>query len=137
MPGERHLAQLLSALQPLLQPETYVFCTLNHTPSAEQLDTLSPFATVQEPEGLSVVLTREIADKNSLQFDGCFHCIRLDVHSSLEAVGLTAAVSSALAEAGISANVIAGAFHDHILVPQKDADRALSILQTLSASSRV
>jgi len=57
------------------------------------------------------------------------------VHSSLEALGLTAAVSAALTEAHISCNVLAGFHHDHLLVPVADADRALEILHELAASS--
>ena len=59
-------------------------------------------------------------------------CITLRIHSSLAAVGLTAAVSGALAAEGISANMIAGFHHDHILLPAADADRALDILKGLS-----
>ena len=62
--------------------------------------------------------------------------LTLDVHSSLLAVGLTAAVSTALAGAGIPANVIAGFHHDHILVPEDRADEAVSCLQRLSRESR-
>ena len=36
--------------------------------------------------------------------------ISLTVHSDLEAVGLTAAFSTALGQAGVSCNVVAGAF---------------------------
>ena len=60
--------------------------------------------------------------------------IILEVHSSLEAVGLTASVASALAEAGISANVVAAYYHDHIFVPKASADRALAVLQALTTS---
>ena len=58
--------------------------------------------------------------------------ITLTIHSALEAVGLTAAVSTALADHGISANMVAGFHHDHIFLPAKDADRALNILLDLS-----
>jgi hypothetical protein len=62
--------------------------------------------------------------------------ITLKVHSSLEAVGLTAAFSRALTEAGISANVVAAYYHDHIFVPATDAERAIEALRQLSAASR-
>ena len=60
-----------------------------------------------------------------------FRCITLDVHSSLEAVGLTAACAQALAAGGISANVVAGYSHDHILVPAPRAQDALAALDAL------
>ena len=60
--------------------------------------------------------------------------ITLTIHSSLEAVGLTAAVSSALTEANISCNVVAAYYHDHIFVPIADADRAMNVLLALTDS---
>ncbi|MNG35746.1 hypothetical protein D3C84_1225580 [compost metagenome] len=60
--------------------------------------------------------------------------ITLQVHSSLAAVGLTAAFASALGQANISCNVIAGYHHDHLFVAQADAERALAVLRQLAAS---
>ena len=137
MAGELDLAVMLSKLQPVLQPEIYVFCTPPPAAPSTQWLSLSPFASIQEPEGLSLVLTQASALAHGFPFEGTFRCLRLEIHSSLEAVGLTAAVSTALAEAGISANMIAGTFHDHILVPEADANRALSVLEALSSAARV
>jgi uncharacterized protein len=58
--------------------------------------------------------------------------ITLTVHSSLEAVGLTATFSKALAENNISCNVVAAYYHDHIFVDAKDAAKAMKILHILS-----
>ena len=54
------------------------------------------------------------------------------MHSSLSAVGLTAAFATALGDAGISCNVLAAYHHDHILVPAEDAERALETLRELA-----
>ena len=64
-----------------------------------------------------------------------FRCITLRVHSSLHAVGLTAAVSAELARHAVSANVVAGYFHDHVLVPSDRAEEALKHLENLSLAA--
>ena len=92
-------------------------------------------AAVREAEGLTVVLPRAEADALELPYDFVAAWITLEVHSALEAVGLTAAVSRALTQARISCNVLAGFHHDHLLVPVADSARALEVLAELSAAS--
>lgn len=70
-----------------------------------------------------------------LEPSAVFRCIRLNVHSSLQGVGLTAAISTRLARHGISANLLAGAYHDHLLVPEGDAERALCLLEESSSEA--
>ena len=65
-------------------------------------------------------------------FEGTFSCITCEVHSSLDAVGMTAAMTTALTDKGISANVVAGFYHDHIFVPCQRADEAVMVLSSLS-----
>ncbi len=89
-------------------------------------------ASFREAEGLTLLVTKEDADKAGFNYESVFRGITLTVHSSLEAVGLTAAVSGKLAEEGISANMIAAYYHDHIFVPAEEADAALSALEELS-----
>lgn len=130
MSGELSLEKILKDLCPVLLEESYVFCSL---PQGQYgtLPSLSPLASVQEPEGLTLVLTTGEAAREDLSFEGTFRCIRLEVYSSLESVGLTATVSTALAKEGISANLIAGAHHDHVLVPSPRAEQALKVLRNL------
>ena len=127
MPGETELNALLADLRPSLSPDTYVFCTLEGARYGDLADT-APLASVTEREGLTLVLTREQADQAELTYEGTFRCITLEVHSSLEAVGLTAAVAAVLGRHDISANVLAGYHHDHILVPAARAEQALVLL---------
>ena len=131
MTGERDLNKLLKTLSPVLRQENYVFSVL---PDGRYGDLLHarPLASITEDEGLTLVLTQENADREGLTYTGTFRCISLKVHSSLEAVGLTAAVSALLAERGISANMLAGYYHDHILVPTAMAQEALAALKDLS-----
>jgi hypothetical protein len=93
---------------------------------------LAPFATVREDEGLTLVVHRDDADRAGLSYDFLAARITLLVHSDLAAVGLTAAVSTALTGAGISCNVLAGYHHDHLFVAEDDAERALSVLEDLT-----
>ena len=132
MPGETNLARLLQSMTPQLNPGQYVFCCV---PANHDCSALQPVASLRESEGLSLILAREIADAHSLSYDYVAAWITLQVHSSLAAVGLTAAFCAALAQAGISCNVVAGFHHDHIFVPIERAERALSTLRALSAAS--
>jgi hypothetical protein len=134
MSGITDLAALLATLTPSLRDEEYVFCTLANTTLAEQL-ALKPLCTFQEPEGLTLILEKSVAEAHAMPFETVFRCITLTVHSSLEAVGLTAAVAQRLAEHGISANVIAAYYHDHVFVPADKASRALAALQALQQES--
>jgi hypothetical protein len=121
------LDELLKSMQPELLAPEFVFCTVSGT--LADYVTLNPVATFIEAEGLTLVLEKTVAQNAQLSFDGAFRQITLTVHSSLEAVGLTAAISAKLTAKGISANVIAAYYHDHIFVPAAKADLALSALQ--------
>ena len=82
---------------------------------------------------MSLLLGKARADQAGLEYSGVFKGITLSVHSSLEAVGFTAAVANKLAASGISANVIAAHYHDHVFVPADRAEQALSLLTTLES----
>lgn len=130
--GEHDLELLLRGLQPQRHPYEYVFTTMTGPIPPE----VHPVVTVAEPEGTTVVLMRAEADAAGLPYDFVAAWITLRVHSALDAVGLTAAVSGALAGVGISCNVVAGYFHDHLFVRCADADRAMAVLAGLSTASK-
>lgn len=131
MAGERNLETLLESMAPELVEGEFVFCTFPDAWYGEYRE-LEPFAAVREAEGLTLVIPRSSADEHGVAYEAVFRGITLQVHSSLEAVGLTAAVARALAERGISANVIAGYFHDHVFVPRDRAGHALAALDQLA-----
>ena len=114
-------------LRPSLSPVLYVFCTLEGGRYGDLAHT-QPLATITEAEGLTLILPKDQADDAQLSYEGTFRCITLNVFSSLEAVGLTAAVASVLSDHGICANVLAGYHHDHVLVPAARAEAAVQIL---------
>ena len=104
MVGETNLSKLLASMSPELMPNEYVFCSVKG--EYGDFQELSPLATYREAEGLTLVVTKEAAIANKLPFESVFKGITLTIHSSLDAVGLTAAFANKLAEKGISANVI-------------------------------
>ena len=126
--GEHDLGALLRTLEPVLNDGLYAFVCVSEMPSGVTDDVI---AMMYEPEGLTLVLRSEVARSAGLKplFEGCW--ITLQVHSSLVAVGLTATFSAALTRAGISCNVIAGAYHDHLFVLSADAERAMACLHGL------
>jgi uncharacterized protein len=129
MSGETNIALLLKNMTPKLNEGEYVFCTLL---SIGSLNTEDIIGTFKEEEGWTVILTKLLADKLNYKYSYIVSWITLTVHSSLEAVGLTAAFSQALADASISCNIVAAYYHDHIFVPQQDADKAMKALMQLS-----
>ncbi|MDD1478385.1 N-acetyltransferase [Arthrobacter sp. H16F315] len=124
------LHTLLATMRPELRGGEFVYTLWPHGRPLEG----AIEAAVREAEGMTVVLPRKDADTLGLSYDFVGAWITLQVHSSLDAIGLTAAVSTALTDAKISCNVLAGFHHDHILVPVADADRALEALHELAAA---
>ena len=108
----------MSGLKSRLYPERYAFETTADQSLGEA------FALIREDEGLTMVRPAP---------DGDWARISLGVHSSLEAVGLTAALANALAEAGISANIIAALHHDHLFVPWSRRQEALRCIEALGS----
>ncbi len=127
MSGEKELKTLLQTLSPRLHNDLYVFCRIIGGRYGDYAET-EPIASFMESEGLTLVIKKNMADELDLPYSGLFRYISLNVHSSLEAVGLTAAVSTRLSEHGISANIIAAYTHDHLFVPADKGDEALRLL---------
>lgn len=123
--GQTDLTTLLAELRPEVRAGEFVMVTTTtHELPAE--------AMVVEDEGTTLVVRKTTADAFRLEHSTVFAWITLSVHSSLVAVGLTAAVAGALAARGIPANVLAGYYHDHLLVPQERVDEAMAALAELA-----
>ncbi|MEQ9467942.1 MAG: ACT domain-containing protein [Ekhidna sp.] len=132
MTGETNLSKLIKTMTPKLNKGDYIFATIKNIDKISRQDTLCEF---KEDEGWSVIIERRKADELGISYSFIASWITLDVHSSLEAVGLTAAFSTELSNHNISCNVIAGFYHDHIFVDKKDGKKALEILRTLSKNA--
>tara|TARA_B100000767_G_scaffold8464_1_gene8319 strand:+ start:134 stop:520 length:387 start_codon:yes stop_codon:yes gene_type:complete len=117
----------LKNLNPVLLEGEYVFCTFLSSIYGDH-DKLNPIASFNEKEGLTLVVKKESAKLNNLEFNDTFKCISLNLISSLTSIGLTALISKVLADNEISANIYAGYYHDHIFVPLEKANDALKLL---------
>lgn len=124
----RELDALLRAMQPVLHRGVYVFAMARDD---APLDPSRIVASIREPEGLSLIVEESAARDAGLDAEARCSWITLAVHSDLQAVGFTAAFSSALGRAGVACNVVAGLNHDHIFVPTEQTDLALRTLSEL------
>ena len=127
--GIADLRTLIESMEPILHDGDFVFTTLKSATTIPRECTLLEF---KEPEGITLILAKEDADKFELPYTSLFAWITLSVHSALNAVGFTAAFSNALSRHNISCNVVAGYYHDHIFVSKNDKNRAVTVLKELS-----
>ncbi len=122
------LKMMISGMEPVLNDGVYVYTSVPHGTDTSGIDSV---AVIREVEGVTLVVSEELALQNELPV--LFRCswITLKVHSDLNACGLTAAFSKALSDEEISCNVVAGAYHDHVFVPVALKDKALLTLKQL------
>jgi uncharacterized protein len=126
--AERDLAVLLATLDVERRPGTFVY----HQRPGAAPPVAGALAMIDEGDTTTYIVDEGTLDGG--QFRSAW--LTLTVHSALDAVGLTAAVASALASEGIPANVLDGYVHDHLLVPVERADDAIAAIRALSAASR-
>lgn len=167
MSGTVDLCELLKGMQPELDEKaSYTFLTVPHklvkcnTAAIGTIVSNYAIATFREDEGLTVVVNSSFLQEYVLSESGTADLvseslrsfwkafaekeelplmshITMRIHSSLSAVGFTAAFSRALTDAGISCNVFAGYYHDHIFVPEAAQSKAMAVLTALSKGSSV
>lgn len=126
------LNSVLQSMQPVLNEGVYVYVTL---PSDGNPDSYHYLGCFREAEASTLIMPERQALEAGLPILFRAAWITLSVYSDLEAVGLTAACARVLAEAGISCNVLAAAYHDHLFVPYDQAQAALQELRSLQAAS--
>ncbi len=128
--GETDLAAMLQSISVSVRPDHYVVVTL---PPGIEPPIVGPeiAAVILEDEGATVIATARRAAREQWPHDFVASWLTIDVHSALEAVGLTAAFSRQLGRAGIPCNVIAGFYHDHILVPVDKTEAAVEVIEAL------
>jgi hypothetical protein len=133
MTGETDLKTLLASMTPELLDGIYVFVTL--APGVSQPEGLEPVMVFREREGTTLIVTEAAA--KAARLTASFRCrmITLNIHSSLEAVGFLAAITTRLASAGMGVNPVSGFYHDHLFVPAERAEEAMVLLHQLVAEN--
>ncbi|UCG01248.1 MAG: ACT domain-containing protein [Candidatus Heimdallarchaeota archaeon] len=132
MVGISNLKTLLNSMNPKLVDGEFVFCTISESRFSKLK--IIPLLIFKEEEGITLIIKRNMAESNFLSYTEIWAWIILTVHSDLSAVGFLARITSKLAESGISVNVVSAYYHDHLFVPVNHANRAVILLQELSAS---
>jgi len=125
-----NLRKLIKEMKPTLNAGEYVFTTLSNVDVVSRSETIFEF---KEKEGTTIVLEKSKADELDIPYQFIASWITLRIHSSLDAVGLTAAFSRELAKHNISSNVVAGFYHDHIFVDKKDGEETIKVLTAFSS----
>ena len=129
MTSEFDLESLLRHMEPKHVKGEYVFCSIDES----DFDLVgTPLLVFREAEGVTLVLLREIAELNRLEFEKIWGLITLQVHSDLSAVGFLAEITHHLAQADISVNIVSAYYHDHLFVRLSKVDKAMEVLKSLS-----
>ncbi|WP_133479129.1 ACT domain-containing protein [Cognatilysobacter segetis] len=131
MSGETHLPAILATLDVDVRPGTFVLLTRRRPDAAA--DAVAE-ARIHEAEGITYVVPEAFARAQGEPPGFVAAWLSLRVHTALDAVGVTAAVAGVLAERGIACNVLAGHFHDHLLVPAARRDDAVAAIRRLRSS---
>ncbi len=131
MTGEMNLATLLRTLTAKLQPDTYVFATLETIPTG-----MTPRMIFVEDEGITLICTRAEAQVAGIAYSFPCRMITLEVHSALEAVGFIAHIATRLAAAGMGVNPVAGYFHDHLFIPEGREEDALAVIRDIATEAQ-
>ena len=132
MTGETDLHILITSMKPSLHAQPFVFCSIDNA-TFDQLPFI-PLGTFCEDEGISIIVTQQQADDNSLIYEGVWACITLEIHSALSAVGFLAVITHRLSRTGISVNPVSAFYHDHLFVPWNMRDIAVEELDELSST---
>ena len=132
MSGEMNLEKLLATMEPALQDGTFVFAHFPESHVSAAKECCIQF--FQEDEGMAAILRKEDAARLGIKAVYESRMITLTIHSSLEAIGFLAIITTKLAAAGISVNPVSAFYHDHLFVPVDKADQTMELLHALSDS---
>jgi uncharacterized protein len=126
MSGQTDLSEVLKTLKITCDNIQYGFTSVKEIHSDVEV-----LGTFRENEGLTVLADVSYFKKNNIQYDGPYAKLTIEVHTSLDLVGLTAVLARKLAEGNISANVVAAYYHDYIFVQYGKYKQAINLLESL------
>lgn len=132
MVGETNLDKLLGSMEAELVDGLYVFATVSDgvVPAG-----VRPKMLFHEAEGMTLIVLKEEAEANDLAYEFPCRMITLNIHSSLEAVGFLARITTALARHDMGVNPVSGFFHDHLFVPDGREMDAIRVLNEFTAKT--
>lgn len=131
MAGETNLDKLIKSMSANLVEGLFVFVTVAHDQIPKGI---SPRMMFKEAEGTTLILLKSDAEIHGLPYEFPCRMITLNIHSSLEAVGFMARISTELARHEMGVNPVSGFFHDHLFVPDGREKDALTVLQMMSSN---
>lgn len=129
MDKETNLQKILRSVRPLHNEGDYVFCEIN---KLSVIDPVKIIMLIKEQKGYTVIVQKETADQQKLDYSFVAAWISVLSNTSIEAIGFTATFSKALADNNISCNVVAGYHTDHLFVNKKDIFKVIEILNKIS-----
>ena len=119
---------LIKAMSEVMDYGRYVFCDVDSaTFDVEAL------VRIEEEDTTTVVVTQQVADEHGWSYDAVLAMVILRVHTVPNAIDITADITAALTQRGISCRVVAGLRHDRLFIPHHrtlETLKALSDLQT-------
>jgi uncharacterized protein len=128
--GETDLQRLLAGLAPELAARPRAI-------RSQAADASVPTGTImlfREDEGVTTVVEVDETPDGSRD-EPLWAQITLRIHSSLEAVGMMAAIATALTARDIPCNAVSAYYHDHLFVPWSRRDDAIAALQALTGDT--
>lgn len=130
MAGSTNLPHLLASMSAELRDNTFVFVTVDSNAIVPNIGAVMQFI---ESEGVTLIAPLDEVEKANIAYEFPCRMITLNIHSSLEAVGFLAAITTHLAKLDVGVNPVSGFYHDHLFVPE---DRAADVMVSLAELSQ-
>lgn len=131
MSGIIDLQKTLQSIKVVCDDVRYGFASIE---DESLIDRDLVLATFHENNQLAIIAPQQYLADQKIECEGPYAKLTIDVHTSLELVGLTAVMATKLADHGISANVVAAFYHDHVFVQYDLREKARELLENLKSS---